>query len=226
MINDVISVESDDVVSIPGLTPSVILRELSVYENGEYVPESGVNGFSKVDVDVPGPVLVQLTATENNTYIPGTGEDGFSQVVVNVPAPPAPTIKNPYIEPEYFGLSYAYLIASGDLRWQPTDNNCINCYYLEAGTYVFFLDTPVGSRFRTGFFAGKTYDDFTSYISNPGPSGSTTVYTGVSETGGTELSGDYLNLRFFMTISEAGVLVIGTSNQSQLVKSFVFKITN
>lgn len=92
MINDVISVDIDDVLSIPGLSPSVVIEALTATENDTYTPGPGVNGFSPVVVDVPGPVLVQLTATENETYLPGTGEDGFSSVVVNVPAPAPVTV--------------------------------------------------------------------------------------------------------------------------------------
>ena len=59
------------------------LTSLSVTENGLYLPESGVDGFDRVSVDVPAPVLEPLTIdalSQRGTIMP-TG-DVFSQVTV------------------------------------------------------------------------------------------------------------------------------------------------
>ena len=60
---------------------SSVLTSLNVTTNGIYTPESGVDGFSQVDVDV-NPDLRPLSVSENGTYQPD-GFDGFSQVSVN-----------------------------------------------------------------------------------------------------------------------------------------------
>lgn len=56
---------------------------LIVTENGEYLPPTNIDGFSKVSVDVQ-PVLEELTITQNGEYTPQEGVDGFSKVVANV----------------------------------------------------------------------------------------------------------------------------------------------
>ena len=107
MINDVISVESDDVLSIPSLTPSVVIEELTAIENGTYTPDIGVNGFSPVIVEVPAPepVTVSLSVTENGTYTPPQGVDGYNPVTVSVGPPPDPSLPSEYQELEYISFT-------------------------------------------------------------------------------------------------------------------------
>ena len=62
------------------------LEELEVTENGVYTPDQGVDGFSKVTVDVPDPVIQSKSITENGTYVAPEGVDGYSPITVNVPA--------------------------------------------------------------------------------------------------------------------------------------------
>ena len=95
IINEDISVKSDDTVSLIGATRIPVIDPLSVVQNGTYSAPEGVDGFSPVTVEVPSPpppVLVSLNATENGNYTPGTGEDGFSDVTVEVPSPPPPVL--------------------------------------------------------------------------------------------------------------------------------------
>lgn len=61
-----------------------VLESLEVYDNGEYTPDEGVDGFDHVNVQVPEPVLETLTVTANGTYTPEEGVDGFDEVEVNV----------------------------------------------------------------------------------------------------------------------------------------------
>ena len=62
------------------------LEEGVFAENGEYVPESELDGFSKVKVNVkiPEPMLQEKTATANGEVIADEGYDGLSKVTVAV----------------------------------------------------------------------------------------------------------------------------------------------
>lgn len=62
---------------------SSVLTSLNVTTNGTYTPESGVDGFSQVNVDV-NPDLRPLSVSENGQYVPD-GFDGYSGVSVDVP---------------------------------------------------------------------------------------------------------------------------------------------
>jgi surface protein len=65
---------------------------LIVTENGEYLPPTNIDGFSKVSVDVE-PVLEELTITENGTYTPQEGVDGFSKVIAEFETSSLPKVK-------------------------------------------------------------------------------------------------------------------------------------
>lgn len=71
------------------LNEEVATEEITVTENGEYTPASGVDGFSKITVNVSSevvaPVLGQTTITKNGVFAPVGDVDGWSQVTVNVP---------------------------------------------------------------------------------------------------------------------------------------------
>lgn len=72
-----------------GTIVDAVLAETTITENGTHTPPTGVDGFSKVEVNVPipeveKPILEPLTVTENGAYTPSAGVDGFSEVVVDV----------------------------------------------------------------------------------------------------------------------------------------------
>ena len=81
VINGAIQVTEQDAVTVPGINP--ILTTLSVTENGIYIPEPPVDGFSSVEVDID-PTLTSLSVTENGVYLPQSPAIGFSSVEVNV----------------------------------------------------------------------------------------------------------------------------------------------
>ena len=68
---------------------SAVIEGLTITSNGTYTAESGVDGYSPVEVDVPAPEFVTetLSVSSNGTYTPSEGVNGYSQVNVNVPAP-------------------------------------------------------------------------------------------------------------------------------------------
>ena len=64
--------------------PGPVVEEITITENGTYHPSEAVDGFWKVEVDVPErvPVVEEITITENGTYEPNEGVDGFNKVIV------------------------------------------------------------------------------------------------------------------------------------------------
>lgn len=67
-----------------GVNKTVNTESLNVYENGNYTPPAGVDGYNDIHVDVR-PVIDQITIRENGTYEASGEVDGYSPVVVNVP---------------------------------------------------------------------------------------------------------------------------------------------
>jgi hypothetical protein len=65
---------------------------LIVTENGEYLPPTNIDGFSKVSVDVQ-PKLEELTITQNGEYLPNEGVAGFSKVTAEFDISSLPKIK-------------------------------------------------------------------------------------------------------------------------------------
>ena len=74
------------------LNAPAVTEEIEITENGVYTTEEGVDGYSKVTVDVPTPTLETLNVTENGTYSPSGDVDGYDEVNVNVPIP-TPTLE-------------------------------------------------------------------------------------------------------------------------------------
>lgn len=67
-----------------------VVEQTTITENGVYTPDSGVDGFNRVEVDVYIPTYESgsLTITENGDYRASRyGYDGFSEVAVRVPIP-------------------------------------------------------------------------------------------------------------------------------------------
>lgn len=60
------------------------LQETEIKTNGEYAPEEGYDGFSKVIVNVPNSTQ-EKTITANGTYKPESPNVGFSTVTVAIP---------------------------------------------------------------------------------------------------------------------------------------------
>ena len=83
-IGEVKSYTIDEMVEKINGMDSSILTSLDVTTNGTYTPDTGVDGFSAVTVDV-NPDLRPLSVSENGSYEPD-GFDGYSEVSVDVPS--------------------------------------------------------------------------------------------------------------------------------------------
>ena len=73
LLNDIISVKSDDTVSVVGIIPEPMLEPLEVTENGIYTPPSGVDGFNPVEVQISVP-----TPYDSVPEMDGQGSSGDS----------------------------------------------------------------------------------------------------------------------------------------------------
>ena len=67
-----------------GVNKTVNTESLNIYENGNYTPPAGVDGYDDIHVDIR-PVIDSITIRENGTYEASGEVDGYSPVVVNVP---------------------------------------------------------------------------------------------------------------------------------------------
>lgn len=135
LINGVIKVTENDEVVIEGLEPSLTLVDISVAENGIYLPsEYDADGFSQVEVAVPIP-----------------------------PIPPTP--KYSEVTQDFFGLTGAFLSSSGAFVTSTSATNCLFLAKLHSNTkYILFLPEVYGNRYRTVFWSGKNYSDFEQYL--------------------------------------------------------------
>ena len=209
-INSRISVTEDDILHVYSLEIPAILEELNVTSNGTYTPPEGVDGFSKVTVDVPDipPVLSELSVAQNGIYLPDQGVDGFYRVNVDVPIP-----ASPIIQPSFFNLSYAYLANSGSFFTYESRTNALGIFEVTPGTFEIFLTGTTSNRFRVHFYADKYYSDFAEYIDNPYPNAE--VYVSTANISGSPDVPRY-DLRFLYTAQQSGSILVMTSATSSL----------
>lgn len=216
-LNGFIRITEEDRIYMEGLYP--VIEPVQFTENGVYAAPSGVSGYSPVTVEVL-PVIESVQFTENGVYAVPSGVDGYGPITVNVSAD-----VNPYIVPDYWGLSYGYQANNTNYYSNPTNTAVIGYFHLTPGTYCFFAGSPVSDRLRGQFYSGKDFSDFEDYVLNPYTN--TAIFQSTTNiTGNTELTGNDLERRFFFTTQTAGELLVTTSNASVLVRSYAFKITN
>lgn len=68
---------------IKAITSPLTTKDIT--ENGDYSPDTGYDGFSSVNVNVPGADLISKEVTANGNYYASDDDvDGYSQVAVNV----------------------------------------------------------------------------------------------------------------------------------------------
>ena len=65
---------------------------ITITANGTYSAPTGIDGYSKVDVNVE-PTLESITIIENGTYTPQENIDGYNEIIVNTPVPVDPVIQ-------------------------------------------------------------------------------------------------------------------------------------
>lgn len=215
-INGFISIGSDDVIHVYSLESATVINPLEISNNGTYSAPTGVDGFNPVTVSV-SPNIQSLQCSENGVYNTPEGIDGFDPVTVAIEA------EYSIVPPDFYGLATAYQSLSGGFYITGTKTQCLYIANIDAGAkYVVFLPEQVGTRFRAAQWPGKTINDFSQYLDDPGPE--TPIYTGGQMiTPSSELGGDGLTRRFFFDGVD-GEVVIGTSNTSQLVEPILLKI--
>lgn len=229
-INGAVQVTEQDLVTVPGINPEPpsppILVPIEITENGEYYPEDyEADGFNEISVEVPDPqppVLVPLVAIENGEYSPLDYEaDGFGEVSVAVPIPSAGKYQE--VVPGFLGLATAYQANNGSFFTERTKTQCLFIATIEYGyKYVVFLPEQYGNRYRVATWAGKSVDDFLPYLDTAGTN--VEVYSGgVMITPQQDASGDQLKIRYYFN-GVNGSVVIGTSNESQVIKPILLKI--
>lgn len=218
-INGGVSVDVDDIVHIESLVVEPVLESLSVTGNGVYTPEEGVDGFSSVEVEV-NPVIESLEVSENGVYTAPEGVDGYSPITVQIPMP-----KYEYLEPDYAGLGYSYVALNSGYYGADGYGQMLSIYELPAGNYVVFCGNPVGTRFRCICFYGKTVDDFMP-VRDVSMEQTLQFNGDLNVTGTNERTGDTLIQRLYFTMSQAGCVVVGTSNTNQSVESILLKINS
>lgn len=96
-LNGIISIDSNDVITIPGIAPLPVINPLEVSANGVYVPDEGVDGFSPVSVDVP-PLYIPSTpfigysgVVFSNTETALIGDQSTGWITTTMDSPAAPT---------------------------------------------------------------------------------------------------------------------------------------
>lgn len=156
IINELISIMSDDAVHVTSLEIPAVIRPLSVGENGIFTPPTGVDGFSPVNVNVPqpAPVIQSLSVTENDVYEAPQGVDGFNPVTVNV------TTESEYFSrlspTEYDFDSGGYVGSDGIWYVSGGDGTKVDIYQVEVNKwYTVFLGEFFGNRFRVAFFSSN-----------------------------------------------------------------------
>lgn len=189
VINDSILVSSDDRVYLQGVVPQPVLSELTARYNGVFTPSSGVDGFSKVIVEVPMPTIESITITENGVYEHNFG--GFNPVTVNVPS------VSEIITPIHTDANNGYL-ASGNFTYENNSTTRYDVFQVESGkVYLCILGSSVGNRFRASFFTsdpffftenasgtriGSDSSSPTAYMTKPGYTAPSNGYIAIAKT--------------------------------------------
>ena len=166
------------------------------------------------------PVIESLEVSENGVYTAPEGVDGYSPITVQIPMP-----KYEYLEPDYAGLGYSYVALNSGYYGADGYGQMLSIYELPAGNYVVFCGNPVGTRFRCICFYGKTVDDFMP-VRDVSMEQTLQFNGDLNVTGTNERTGDTLIQRLYFTMSQAGCVVVGTSNTNQSVESILLKINS
>lgn len=217
-INEGVTIDEEDVIHIHSLEIIIepVIQELNVNQNGEYLVPEGVHGFNPVTVEVIPP-LQQKTVTANGNYEPDDGYYGLNKVIVNVIS------RYEYLEPNYVGIGYSYVALDGGYWDADSYGQCIAIYDCQPGDYVMFLPVSTSTRFRSCVFYNKESADFIPYtqISQP----QVRLFgSDINVTGSVEITD--MTKRFYVTLSNSGCIVIGTSNVGVLVKPILLKINS
>lgn len=162
-------------------------------------------------------VLVPKSITQNGTYDPANDNaDGYSEVTVNVSGGSGSCA---IVEPDYRGLSYAYISTQQGFHGSASKDNCLNLFPVIANhQYIIYLGSAHGNRYRVHFYSGKTISDFEQYINNASANTSQ-IYTCTNNISGSADLENY-SRGYIFTPNSNGMIIVSTSNQSVIVPAY------
>lgn len=140
------------------------LAEKNITENGSYnASADNVDGYSKVNVDVPTGTLAEKNITANGTYNASDDNvDGFSRVVVDVPTGTLPTPVNLTPNEKITTVHWAYYLELGDTIF------CTFCFSISnksiGTTENAFTGLPIPNSSDDFRFNGIIYASSSSHI--------------------------------------------------------------
>lgn len=182
IINGVVQVTEQDLVTVPGINPD----------------------------PPPPPVLVPLSVTENGQYSPVDYDaDGFNAVTVAVIIPPVG--KYLEVTPDYAGLSAGFISDLGSFQQWTAITNYMEYAMLDAGKYLVCMGEAIGDRFRVALFPSKSFSDFEPYI-NEVPAASAFIYDAETPITPQGLSGDGLTRRFIFQSTGGMCLIMTSAS--------------
>lgn len=144
------------VIGIGGSEP--VLESITITENGNTTPPTGIDGYNDITVLVPTPTLESITITENGTTSSPSGV-AYNEVVVNVPTP------EPFVEKTLFSrydLTAERETGTGNVTWCKDlvrygqwldDNNHYNVTWT-VGTGCYFDNANSVLRWGVGCLPG------------------------------------------------------------------------
>lgn len=196
--------------------PSKTIVSKSITTNGTYNASSdNADGYNPVTVSVPGPTIVSKNITANGTYNASSDSaDGYNPVTVAVPSQ--------IITPQYQGRSYSYVATNGNLYHQSDNNNYLNIWNVESGTYLICVGSSTSNRNRLGYKLNTDYDDISNYVLTPGPSESVIV----TALDGIDYNDNTVTTRHIVTMNNPGIIIFATSNvNTAIIPGYCIKLS-
>ena len=165
---------ADEIMNLPSGSGGIIKPEtieLSVIQNGIYIPDGGKT-YSKVSVNVPQKEAIELSVIENGIYVPGEGKS-YSKVSVRVPQ----TVGN---------LSTTELSITQNGIYLPDEGAAYSKISVnvpqtaESGTVKALLDAKKSCRYLFKDYTGTSVDGLISYSDTSNVTEMSDMFSGCS----------------------------------------------